>query len=50
MSAPLISLQGLSKSFQGNDVVKCVDLTIDKGEFYGAQKNAFTIFSYLYFF
>ncbi|GIR53516.1 MAG: hypothetical protein CM15mP62_09870 [Rhodospirillaceae bacterium] len=33
MSAPLISLQGLSKSFQGNDVVKCVDLTIDKGEF-----------------
>lgn len=35
MSAPLISLQGLSKSFQGNDVVKCVDLTIDKGEFFG---------------
>ena len=34
MSAPLISLQGLSKSFQGNDVVKCVDLTIDKGEFF----------------
>ena len=35
MSAPLICLQGLSKSFQGNDVVKFVDLTIDKGEFYG---------------
>ena len=35
MSTPLISLQGLSKSFQGNDVVKCVDLTIDKGEFFG---------------
>ena len=35
MSAPLISLQGLSKSFQGNDAVKFVDLTIDKGEFYG---------------
>ena len=35
MSAPLISLQGLSKSFHGNDVVKFVDLTIDKGEFYG---------------
>ena len=35
MSAPLISLQGLSKSFHGNDVVKFIDLTIDKGEFYG---------------
>ena len=35
MSARLISLQGLSKSFQGNDAVKFVDLTIDKGEFYG---------------
>ena len=35
MSAPLISLQGLSKSFQGNDVVKCVDLSINKGEFFG---------------
>lgn len=35
MSASLISLQGLSKSFHGNDVVKFVDLTIDKGEFYG---------------
>ena len=35
MSARLISLQGLSKSFQGNDAVKFVDLTIDKGEFFG---------------
>ena len=40
MSARLISLQGLSKSFQGNDAVKFVDLTIDKGdflEFWGLQ-------------
>ena len=35
MSAPLISLQGLSKSFQGNDAVKFVDITIEKGEFFG---------------
>ena len=35
MSAPLISLQGLSKEFHGKNVVELVDLTIKAGEFYG---------------
>ena len=35
MNAPLISLQGLSKDFNGKNVVELVDLNIKAGEFYG---------------